>query len=371
VVQAYTRARALCSQVGETPAHFPVLFNLCLFHAARAEHQTSRALGEQCLELAQRGQDELLLRLAHLPIGNSWFYLGNLALACTHLEHTLTRYDPAQHHGLAYRYGGIDPGITGLGYYAWTLWLRGYPAQARAHSAKALGLAQQLTHPYTLARMLYYDTLLGQLRRDAPAVRHQADAAITVATAQRFALVQALGPILRGWAIAVQEHKPEGLVQIQQGLAMYRLTGAEFQRPHFLTLLAEVAGLLGQPEEGLAALDEALTLVEQTEERYYEAELYRQRGELLLRHAAQSHTAQDSQEQHDAEACFQHALAVARRQEAKSLELRAATSLARLWQCQGKHAEARELLASVYGWFTEGFDTADLQEAQALLDALA
>jgi predicted ATPase len=121
----------------------------------------------------------------------------------------------------------------------------------------------------------------------------------------------------------------------------------------------------------LAALDEALTLVEQTEERYYEAELYRQRGELLLRHAAQSHTAQDSQEQHDAEACFQHALAVARRQEAKSLELRAATSLARLWQCQGKHAEARELLASVYGWFTEGFDTADLQEAQALLDALA
>ena len=152
---------------------------------------------------------------------------------------------------------------------------------------------------------------------------------------------------------------------------MYRLTGAEFQRPHFLTLLAEVAGLLGQPEEGLAALDEALTLVEQTEERYYEAELYRQRGELLLRHTAQSHTAQDSQEQHDAEACFQHALAVARRQEAKSLELRAATSLARLWQQQGQRAAAYELLAPIYGWFTEGFDTADLQEAKALLEALA
>ena len=149
----------------------------------------------------------------------------------------------------------------------------------------ALGLAQQLTHPYMLARTLYYDTVLCQLRRDIQAVRDQAEAAITVATAQGFALVQALGPIMRGWAVAVQEHSTEGLVQIQQGLDTYRSTGAEFQRPHFLTLLAEAAGLLGQPEGGLAALEEALTLVQQTGEGYYEAELHRQRGELLL-HAA-------------------------------------------------------------------------------------
>jgi len=209
------------------------------------------------------------------------------------------------------------------------------------------------------------------LRRETSAVRDQAEAAITVATAQRFALVQALGPIMRGWAIAVQEHSTEGLVQIRQGLDAYRSTGTEVQRPHFLALLAEASGLLGQPEGGLAALDEALTLVEKTSERYYEAELHRQRGELLLLRAAKSQPAQDSQEQHETEACFQHALYVSRQQQAKSLELRAAMSLSRLWQRQGKHAEARTLLAEVYDWFTEGFDTTDLQEAKALLAELA
>jgi class 3 adenylate cyclase/predicted ATPase len=371
VGQAYTRARELCQQVGETPEHFLVLYNLWVFYIIRAESQTTMALGEQCFQLAQRVQDETLLLMAHFMLGASWFCLGSPALACTHLEHMIALYDPAQHHVLAYHYGGFDPGIIGLIYYAWTLWLRGYPAQARAHSARALSLAQQLAHPFTLARTLYYDALFYQLHRYVQAVRDQAETAITVATAQRFALIQALGPIMRGWAIAVQEHSAEGLVQIQQGLDMYCSTGAEFQRPHLLALLAEASGLLGQPEGGLAALEEALSLVEQTGERYYEAELHRQRGELLLLRAAKSRPAQDSREQHEAEACFQHALDVARQQQAKSLELRAAMSLARLWQRQGKRVEARALLAEVYDWFTEGFDTADLQEAKALLDALA
>jgi predicted ATPase len=255
--------------------------------------------------------------------------------------------------------------------YAWALWLRGYPAQAHLHSAKALSLAQQRAHPFSLARTLYYDTLLCQLRRDAPAAYDQADAAITVATAHNFALARACGLIMRGWAIAVQERSPEGLVQIRQGLDTYRLTGAQYQQPHFLTLLAEASGLLGQPEEGLAALDEALTLMQQTGEQYYAAELHRQRGELLLLPEAQRHPAQGGREQHEAERCFQQALDVARQQQAKSLELRAAMSLARLWQQRGQRADARELLAPLYGWFTEGFDTAALQEAKGLLDALA
>jgi predicted ATPase len=287
------------------------------------------------------------------------------------MEHTIALYDPAQHHRLAYHYGGIDPGVGGFGVSAWALWLRGYPEQARAQSAKALDLARQLAHPFSLARTLHYDTVVCQLRRNVPAVRAQADAAITVATAQSFALARATGLIMRGWAIAVQEHSTEGLGQIRRGLDMYRATGATYQRPHYLTLLAEASGLLGQPEGGLAALDEALTLMEQTGERYYEAELYRQRGELLLPRAAQRHPAQGSREPHEAEACFQQALDVARQQQAKSLELRAAMSLARLWQQRGQRAEARELLAPIYGWFSEGFDTADLQEAKTLLDALA
>src|SRR5207244_5011515 len=168
----------------------------------------------------------------------------------------------------------------------------------------------------------------------------QVEATITVATAQRFALMQASRPIMRGWAISVQEHSPEGLIQIRQGLDTYRSTGAEARRSHFLTLLAEASGLLGQPEDGLAALEEALTLLEKTGERYYEAELHRQRGELLLLREAKSHPDQGSREQHEAETCFQRALDVARGQQAKSLELRAAMSLARLWQHQGKRVEA-------------------------------
>jgi hypothetical protein len=185
----------------------------------------------------------------------------------------------------------------------------------RAQSAKALSLAQQLGHPYTLARTLYYDTVLCQLRRDAPAACDQADAAITVATAQKFALVQALGLIMRGWTLTVQAHSTEGLVQIRQGLDAYRATGAEYQRPHLLTLLAEASGLLGQPEGGLAALEEALLLMEQ----YYTAEIYRQRGELLLLRDAKSVPAQGHREQHEAKVSFQQARDLARRQEAKAL----------------------------------------------------
>src|SRR5262249_13745229 len=147
VVQTYTRARELCQQVGETPEHFWVLSNLWLFYQARADIQMAMELGEQCLQLAQRIQDTALLLVAHLAVGFSWFHQGNLTLACTHWDYTATLYDPAQHHVLPYRYGGLDPGISALGYDAWVLWLRGYPVQARAQSAKALGLAQQLAHP--------------------------------------------------------------------------------------------------------------------------------------------------------------------------------------------------------------------------------
>src|SRR5262249_1204280 len=180
--------------------------------------------------------------------------------------------------------------------------------------------------------------------------------------ARRVALVLTPGPSMRGWGRAMQGQGAEGLTQLRQGLDAYRATGAAYQRPHFLGLLAEVHRSLGQPEAGLTALSEALALVETTGERYYAAELHRLTGELLLQHAAP--------EVSHAEICFQQALAIARRQQVKALELRAAMSLSRLWHQQGKRDEARALLAPIYGWFTEGFDTADLQEAKALLAAL-
>jgi predicted ATPase len=232
-----------------------------------------------------------------------------------------------------------------------------------AHIHDALALAHELSHPYSLVWAQCWAAIVLQLRRDVPAVHEQAEAAVALATEQDFTLWAAWGTSLRGWALAMQGGGEAGLDQVHQGIAACRATGAAVVVPYFCTLLADVCGHLGHLDDGLQALAEAHTLMEQQEERWWEAEISRLRGALLLR--------QTGTPQAEAEAWLQQALDVARRQEAKALELRAALSLARLWQQQGKRAEARALLAPIYGWFTEGFDTADLQEAKALLEALA
>ena len=362
VAATYHRARELCQQAEETPELFPVLWGLWLLYLGRAEHETARELAEQCLSLARRLDDPALLLEAHNALGLCWFYLGQLSQAHAHLEHGIRLYDPQQHHALAFRYGNFDPGVGMWIYAGWTLWVLGYPEQALERSNQGLTMAQNLEHPYTLARGLYWTALLHQLRREWQVVSERAETMITVATAQQVALMLAVGPIMRGWALAMQGQGAEGLTRLRQGLDAYRATGAEFQRPHFLSMLAEVHSIMGQPEAGLTALSEAMALIEKTGERYYEAELHRLKGELLLQHAAP--------EVSHAETCFQQSLDIARRQQAKSLELRAAMSLSRLWHQQGKRDEAYALLAPIYGWFTEGFDTADLQEAKALLEEL-
>ena len=205
--------------------------------------------------------------------------------------------------------------------------------------------------------------LVYQWHRNVLAVHEQAEAAVALSTEQGFTLWAAWGTSLRGWALAMQGQGDEGLTQVRQGIAACRAAGNILFVPYFGALLAEACAHLGHTEDGLQALAEAQTLIDQHEERWWEAEVHRLRGVLLLR--------QPGTQQAEAETWLQQALAIARRQQAKSLELRAAMSLTRLWQQQGKRAEARELLAPVYGWFTEGFDTADLQEAKALLDALA
>jgi len=246
---------------------------------------------------------------------------------------------------------------------AWSLWYLGYPDQALARIQEALALAQELSHPVTLQYALSSAAIVHQLRVEASAARARAEAALAISHEQGFAQALAQGTILRGWALTREGQAAEGIPQMPQGLAAYCATGAEAWRHYWLALLAEAYGTAGQIAEGLTTLAEALALVEKNGECYCEAECHRLKGDLLL--------ALSPDRQAEAEACFRQALAVARRQQAKSLELRAAMSLSRLWQRQGKRAEARELLAPIYGWFTEGFDTADLQEAQALLEALA
>jgi predicted ATPase len=242
-------------------------------------------------------------------------------------------------------------------------WFLGYPDQAVASLQEALHLVYELTHPYSLATAFNITAWLHQCRRERPLTQERAEAVLALATEHGLAQRWASSTVLLGWTLAEQGRVEEGMVQIRQGLAAWQATGSRIWRPYFLALLAEVCAQGGQVEEGLTVLAEALAAVDKTGERLYEAELYRLKGKLLL--------ALPADDQAEATTCFQHALAVARRQQTKSLELRAAMSFARLWQRQGKRHEARELLAPIYSWFTEGFDTADLQEAKALLAALS
>jgi predicted ATPase len=362
VEQAYTQAYAWCQQLGETPALVPVLFGLWRFYLERSQLHTARELGDTLLRLAQRADDPALAVLAHQALGLTWFFLGALPAARQHLEAGIARYTPDQRRTPAFRIGS-DPGVVCRHYAALTLWILGYSEQALARVHEALALAHALAHPYSLAAARCIAAWVSQCRRDVPATYEHAEAAVALATAQGFSLWAAHGTILHGWALALQGQGETGLAQLRQGLAAQRATAAALAVPYLCTVLADVCAHLGHTEEGLQALAEAHTLIEQHEERWYEAEIYRLRGVLLLR--------QPETPPAEAETWLQRALDVARRQQAKSLELRAAMSLSRLWQQRGKRHEARELLAPIYGWFTEGFDTADLQEAKALLEALA
>jgi TOMM system kinase/cyclase fusion protein len=361
VEYAYTRARELCHQVGETPQLFSVLMGLCMFYRQRGAFQTACQVGEQCLALAQHVDAPALLLEAHCALGVPLFYLGELALSRFHLEQGSALYNLQQSRSHAFRYG-LDPGVNCL-LVAWPLWLLGYPDQALERSREALTLAQELSHPYSLAYALQSAMRLHRFRREVQAAREQAEDLVTLSDQQGFAQWLAGGTMMCGWALTVQGQEGEGMAQMHHGLTAWRAMGIEAGLPYWLAMLAEAYGSTGQVEAGRRVLAEALTLVDTTEERWWEAELHRLEGELLLA-LSTDHAAQ-------AETCFHQALDIARRQQAKSLELRAAMSLSRLWQQQGKRAEAYQLLAETYGWFTEGFDTADLQEAKALLAELS
>ena len=362
VENVYTQARELCRHVGETPQLFPALWGLWLFYYVRGEYQTARELGEQLLHLAERVRAPAFLLQAYHALGPTLFYLGELEQARQHSEQGIALYDPQQHRSHAFLYGGHDPGVCCRLFAAWALWLLGYPDQALQRRSEALTLAQELAHPFSLAHALCMAAVLHQFRRENQAVQEQAYAAIRLASEQGFPLWLAGATILQGWTQAEPGQSQEGMAQMRQGLAGWQATGAEYLRLYWLALLAEAYGKSGQADEGLRVLAEPLAAVQNTGERWWEAELYRLKGELLLKQAVPN--------VQEAETCFHQGLDIARQQQAKSLELRAAMSLSRLWQRQGKHTEADELLAPIYGWFTEGFDTADLQKAKALLAEL-
>jgi len=365
VQQVYSRAHEMGQQVEDTFHLFPVLWGLWGFYTARAEFQTAYQLGERLFAVAQHLQDPAYLIGARQALGATLLQLGELRAAHTHLEQGIACYDPTTHRTLALLYGQ-DPGIACRSFDALVLWQLGYPERALVTISEALTLAQDLAHPFSRVFALAFATWIEQCRGETQRVVELTAALQDLCAKHGFPQWLAAGLIWRGWALAHQSQAAEGMVQMQQGLEAFRRTGARMLLPYFCGLLAQAHGAASQVDAGMGALADGLTEVEKHGERFYAAELHRLKGEWRLQ--AQDQEGRSSMVSAEvAEACFQQAIAIARRQGAKAWELRAAISLGRLWQCQGKLGEAQQLLAGVYGWFTEGFGTVDLQAAQVLL----
>lgn len=333
--------------------------------------ERARASAEQCLTLAQHLQDPVSLQLAHMTLGSTLIHLGEWVSARVHLEQGIALYDPQQYRMRAFSRPN-DPGVVCLSRGAWALWMLGYADQALTMGHKALSLARESSHASSLTFALFFSAVLHQCRREARRVQEQAEAMLALSPEHGFVQRIAGGVLLRGWALTQQGMVEEGITQIQEGLSAWLADGSELGKTQILARLAEAYEKVGRTEEGLRALAEAFAALDKNAERHYEAELYRLQGDLVLQQALQQQVPGTPPRagHSEAETHFCRAIDVARRQHAKFQELRAVMSLSRLWQAQGKYTEARTMLQETYGWFTEGFDTADLQEAKALLEEL-
>jgi predicted ATPase len=361
VEHVFSRARELCAQGGSAAHRFQVLAGLFVFYELRGALQIAHELTQELFTIAQHQHETVFLPRACACGGQTFFYLGDLTSARPIFEQGIVVYDPRRHSPQVLG-TWQDSGVTCLSFVSMVLWLQGYPDQAKERSHNALTLSEELSHLFTKAFTSCHAASLHQFLQERQQAQEQAATAIALETEHGYTQFSTRGAILQGWTLAIQGHAAEGMAQLREGLDASRAKGTELLRPYYLALLAEVYQTQRQVEEGLTVLAEALALVDKNDERWWEAELHRLKGELLQRQAVPDAL--------QAEVCFQRALAVARHQQAKSLELRAAMSLSRLWQRLGKRAEAYQLLAEIYGWFTEGFDTADLQEARALLAEL-
>jgi predicted ATPase len=375
VEQAFARARELCALLGENPQLIFALSGLARFYLVRGGYTTSLELAKQTSLLAHLQKNPGLLLEIDLLLGLPLLYLGNLRAAQDHLEQCIARYDPQQHNGLTFTYGQ-DPGVVSHAHETWPLWLCGYADQALTRAHEALSLARESGFRINEAIAYHFLALTHQFRRENRAAQEAAAAEVAVSTEQGFPFWRAMGMITQGGALLAEGQ--EGIALMQQGIEAHRATGAEIGNTYWIALLAEGYGKIGQVDAGLATLNDAFATMRKNTERWWEAELYRLQGWLTLQQCkVQSAKCKVTNPQTptpnpqtEAEACFLKAIEIARHQQAKSLELRAAMSLSQLWRGQGKSAEAEKLLAEVYNWFTEGFDTGDLQEAKTLLEEL-
>jgi predicted ATPase len=363
VARACDVARTLCQRAAASPRLFPAMRSLWEYYNTRGDFEAACELAGQCQKLAASAQEPSLVTEADFCLGVSSLFVGRLSEARERLNRSVVRFEPHSRRDLAAS-EVRDPRIIALVHLAQALWLSGYPDQAVRVSQEALEKARAAGHPFTLTYALLGASWVSQFRREFDATRALAADAIACATEESLPAFLAMARILRDWASVdpADAERTAATAAIRTALDDYRATGVEIARPYLLGLLAEVHGALYETEPALDALDEAAKVACATGEHWYEPEILRREGELLLRQSVTNRRV--------ASARFCQAIAVAQRQGGKSLELRAAVSLARLWADLGRRTQARDLLAPIYGWFKEGFDIADLRDARALLDEL-
>ena len=368
VGQAYTRAKELCLELGDTSHLASVLFGLWWFYEVSGDLHAAYEVAGQLLDMVRTWADSGPLVQAHRAMGQTLLWLGEFVPALEHFEEAMALYDPQQHRSLTLT-DAQEPGVLSRGFAAHVLWYLGYPDRALEIMSESLARAKEVGHPFSLAFALDHAAWLHHYRRETAETLEWAEEDIKFSGEQGFPFFLAQGSILRGWALTEQGLFDEGISQISRGLAAREATGALLVQPYWMSLLAQAHLRGGQVEHGQRILHRALAAV--SGQNVWKAELHRLQGEFLLARPRACDHADTDQSITRAEDCFRRAIQTARLQQSKSLELRAGTSLARLWTSQGNRKEARDLVGPIYNWFTEGFDTQDLKEAKALLDELA
>jgi predicted ATPase len=363
VEHAYGRAAEICTRVGERPQLWQALYGLWAFYNSRADLHRARSLAEQLLQSARPSGDAWGLFRGHHAVGATRYFQGELSAAREHLQQAFDLGEPLRQRLDALPYEAVDRLVDNRGYRANVLLALGYSDQAMRASRENVALAQEIRRPFALTEALFWDGFLHRTLGDVEVAGERAEALIAVATEHGFSLYVMFGMLVRGCTLADGGQIEAGITELRGALDVLRAAGFELGWPYFTGILTEAYGNVGQPVQGLNVLDEAVDLMNRTGQRLYEAELHRIKGDLLLAVSRDTHA--------EAEDSYRHAVDCARRQGAKSGELRAALRLSRLWRGQGKTDEARTLLAEIYGWFTEGFETRDLRAAKALLDELS
>ena len=367
VKHAFSRARDLSKRVNDPAQLLGSLMGLFSHHFSQAELKTAHRMAGELLRLTKEVPIDAVLLGAQMELGMSSLYMGNSFSARQYLERCLELYDARLYRGQTF----LDIEVSSLSLLSHALWLLGYPDQAVDTSRRAVGLARQLAQPFSLAYALQYMLILHWLAQDSQATQRVGQELFRLAQQYGFSSFSSLEATHQGWLLLEAGRAGEGMRRIVAGLEGYRSVQIALARPCFLSILAQAYGKAGQAEDGLRVLSQAQELVRKTGERWYEAELYRLRAEMGWQESQRAKgKSQRSKLEDEAEESLQRGLHIARRQEAKSLELRVATRLARLWLDQRKTTQARQLLSEVYAWFSEGFETADLRAARVLLDEI-